>query len=825
MKKLRQILWIVPLVIMLMANVGWGQNPSNGGFENSLTGWTTTGSQNSEYAITGTYSLLSALTCQIPMIIHANSETITIPNNYYGIVIAWAKGINWCSVAGIGGSLNGVQNSTTAAHIDVNLTRLTYSSAENSTGIDATFSCHVYSRSAQLNFYTQVYFDDVIMYSSLTATPDVTKPVAPTSFTNVTITSSSIGFSWTNGSDAETGIQNTIILRTTNLSASTPIMNDQGVYTTAGGTGGPNIVSTDWTVISVSVGSGATTYTDNSVSASTSYKYAVIHRDLAYNYSNALVSSTITTLASEPTGQVTAITFGNFVVANFDISWSAGNGTRRAVFVREGDAGSITNPSDGTGYTASSNWSSKGTQLGSSGYYCVYDGTGTTVPLTGLSANTAYYIQAFEYNGSGSSANYYTATATGNPSDVLNISSGTSLSAGTYTNMNVNAALTLTGNVSISGTLTMTSGLLTLGANTLTLENAITVTSPDNTKMIVLDDGTNQGTLKLKMATNSTNYLFPVGDSRSGNRYSPITLNFVSGLNSSSYVSAKVFGIAEPNNTSTSPILNRYWDLTPTGLDLTYSYNIVMQYLDGDVTGTEADLVFGKYSAGWVELIGTLNTIANTFTTTTPINTFSSYSGGQQSAMPVELSSFTSNIITRDVKLNWVTASENNNAGFEILRSAQNDNGSWTKIGYVTGNGTKTTPTNYSFEDKNLNTGKYNYRLKQIDYNGNFEYFNLAGEVEIGVPKKFDISQNYPNPFNPTAKIDFDLPFDSKVSMKLYDISGREVMTLVNEQKSAGYYTVQMNGNNLSSGMYFYRIIAEGNGQKYVMTKKAVLIK
>jgi hypothetical protein len=193
--------------------------------------------------------------------------------------------------------------------------------------------------------------------------------------------------------------------------------------------------------------------------------------------------------------------------------------------------------------------------------------------------------------------------------------------------------------------------------------------------------------------------------------------------------------------------------------------------------------------------------------------------------LPVELSSFTSNIITRDVKLNWTTASENNNAGFEILRSAQNDNGSWTKVGYVTGNGTKTTPTNYSFEDKNLNTGKYNYRLKQIDYNGNFEYFNLAGEVEIGVPKKFDISQNYPNPFNPTAKIDFDLPFDSKVSMKLYDISGREVMTLVNEQKSAGYYTVQMNGNNLSSGMYFYRIIAEGNGQKYVMTKKAVLIK
>ena len=191
--------------------------------------------------------------------------------------------------------------------------------------------------------------------------------------------------------------------------------------------------------------------------------------------------------------------------------------------------------------------------------------------------------------------------------------------------------------------------------------------------------------------------------------------------------------------------------------------------------------------------------------------------------LPVELTSFTSNVISRDVKLNWVTATESNNAGFEILRSAQND--TWVKVGFVTGNGTKTSPTNYLFTDTKLSTGKYNYRLKQIDYNGNFEYFNLAGQVEIGVPNKFDVSQNYPNPFNPTTKIDFDLPYESRVSMKLYDMSGREVMTIVNEQKPAGYYTVQVNGSNLSSGLYFYRVIADGNGQKYMATKKLVLIK
>jgi hypothetical protein len=287
--------------------------------------------------------------------------------------------------------------------------------------------------------------------------------------------------------------------------------------------------------------------------------------------------------------------------------------------------------------------------------------------------------------------------------------------------------------------------------------------------------------------------------------------------------------------TSGNHYSNCYYTLINNGGTIS-TYDITFYYQENqffNIVSSNLRLAKGDGSSTWTSyLIAGTGTeqyqidAVNKTITVYGLSSFSHFSYTDSDApLPVELSSFTSNIITRDVKLNWVTASENNNSGFEILRSAQNDNGSWTKVGYVTGSGTKTTPTNYSFEDKNLNTGKYNYRLKQIDYNGNFEYFNLAGEVEIGVPKKFDISQNYPNPFNPTAKIDFDLPYDSKVSMKLYDISGREVMTLVNEQKSAGYYTVQMNGNNLSSGMYFYRIIAEGNGQKYVMTKKAMLIK
>ena len=198
--------------------------------------------------------------------------------------------------------------------------------------------------------------------------------------------------------------------------------------------------------------------------------------------------------------------------------------------------------------------------------------------------------------------------------------------------------------------------------------------------------------------------------------------------------------------------------------------------------------------------------------------------GDQDAPLPVSLAAFTSSVSGRDVKLSWKTESETNNAGFEVERSESGLN-QWVKAGYVSGKGTISTPTSYAFEDKKLNSGKYNYRLKQIDNNGNFEYHSLSNVVEVGLPTKYDLSQNYPNPFNPTTKIDFSLPLDSKVSIKLYDISGREVKTLVNDSRTAGYYTVQFNASDLSSGTYFYRIMTKSSGADYIMTKKMMLIK
>ena len=195
--------------------------------------------------------------------------------------------------------------------------------------------------------------------------------------------------------------------------------------------------------------------------------------------------------------------------------------------------------------------------------------------------------------------------------------------------------------------------------------------------------------------------------------------------------------------------------------------------------------------------------------------------------LPVQLASFMGNVENkRDVKLAWRTEFENSNAGFEVERAeVRSQNLEYKKIGYITGKGSSNTAANYTFEDNKLNTGKYNYRLKQIDNNGNYEYYDLENVIEVGIPTKYDMSQNYPNPFNPPTKIDFDLPLDSRVSIIMYDISGREVKTLVNEQRTAGYYTVQFNSSGLSSGIYFYRIITKSSAADYIMTKKMVLIK
>jgi len=175
--------------------------------------------------------------------------------------------------------------------------------------------------------------------------------------------------------------------------------------------------------------------------------------------------------------------------------------------------------------------------------------------------------------------------------------------------------------------------------------------------------------------------------------------------------------------------------------------------------------------------------------------------------LPVELTSFTASANTSGVVLNWTTASEINNHGFEIERSR--DNEAFYRIGFVQGTGTTTEAQSYAFIDDIAYSGvkTYYYRLRQVDLDGRSQYSEVV-TVDFDVPRDFILSQNYPNPFNPSTKITYALPIQSPVVIKIYDLTGQEVITLVDEVKEAGTYEINFDALNFSSGVYIYQMRA-----------------
>jgi len=190
--------------------------------------------------------------------------------------------------------------------------------------------------------------------------------------------------------------------------------------------------------------------------------------------------------------------------------------------------------------------------------------------------------------------------------------------------------------------------------------------------------------------------------------------------------------------------------------------------------------------------------------------------------VPVELTSFTASANLGAVELSWITATETNNRGFEVQRSA---GGEFETIAFVEGHGTTTQTNAYSYTDKTVGTGSYSYRLKQVDFDGTFEYSNIV-EVNVPAPAEFALDQNYPNPFNPSTKIAFRLAVDSKVSLKIFDVLGQEIASLVNGNLVAGGHSVDFDASSLNSGVYLYRIEATGvDGSNFVDVKKMILTK
>ena len=198
--------------------------------------------------------------------------------------------------------------------------------------------------------------------------------------------------------------------------------------------------------------------------------------------------------------------------------------------------------------------------------------------------------------------------------------------------------------------------------------------------------------------------------------------------------------------------------------------------------------------------------------------------------VPVELAGFNAEVEKNTVYLSWSTATESNNYGFEIHRKSDNDFSSWTVLDFIEGNGTTTIEQHYSFKDKDLAPGDYNYKLKQIDFDGSFAETLLSEKIIVKAPNTFTLDQNYPNPFNPATNINYQIPDIASgqvnVSLIVYNLLGNKVRTIVSEKQSPGFYKKNWdgrddNGMKQPSGTYIYRL----HVNEYIATKRMVLLK
>jgi len=199
--------------------------------------------------------------------------------------------------------------------------------------------------------------------------------------------------------------------------------------------------------------------------------------------------------------------------------------------------------------------------------------------------------------------------------------------------------------------------------------------------------------------------------------------------------------------------------------------------------------------------------------------------------VPVELTSFTASAKGNNVMLNWSTASEMNNKGFEIERASSSTSSlqGWKRVACVEGFGTTSEQHNYSYKDSNLINGKYSYRLKQIDFDGSFNYSKEI-EVDLSSPLRYSLEQNFPNPFNLKTTIEFSIKKQAGVTLRVYNILGKEIKTLIEEELSPGNYAINWeakgsDGALLSSGIYLIRLSAQSGSDRYFKIIKALLLK
>ena len=392
--------------------------------------------------------------------------------------------------------------------------------------------------------------------------------------------------------------------------------------------------------------------------------------------------------------------------------------------------------------------------------------------------------------------------------------------------------VTLNRDVKVNGTLNLVSGTVTTGGNVLTLGSGT-----GNLGTLTRTSGKIIGNFKRWFAAATvSNVIFPLG---TADYYIPANITFPTtapstGGTITAYFTASNPGIAGlpltdsgANITKTSP--DGFWTLTTADGLTGGTYNIDLN----------AEGFTGITSFSYLHMLKRTDEGSNWFISgthspctgsnscpvvhRTGLETFSQFGIGStdDNPLPVELLSFTARAERNSITLNWTTGTEINNHGFDVERSSAEKEKKWVKTGFVNGKGNSNTETRYTFVDKGVNPGLYSFRLKQIDYNGNFRYFELGNDVNSAIPDEYELGQNYPNPFNPTTKINYSLPTDGFVTIKMFDVTGREIQTIVNEIKQAGYYTAEFNSFGIASGTYFYCL----KTKDFYQVKKMVVLR
>lgn len=548
--------------------------------------------------------------------------------------------------------------------------------------------------------------------------------------------------------------------------------------------------------------------------------------------------------ASEPSTQASGINFSSTTQFATTINWTNGDGSSRIVLLKEGSAVDA-NPVDGTSYSANTLFE-QGDEIGA-GNFVIYNGTGNSVSVSGLNPSTTYHIAVYEYNGSRATLNYRTSDpARGNQST----------QAGT---VNAYAAFTFSGTIDswdVAAPTTLDEDITLL--NGLTIYNG-TYSSADSpappppgsgTGSEVGSSGLTPNTLTGKYRVDgfynaiANNYyvFFKIIPANGTLTFSQIKIHHPHGSSSGNVAFPKEksnSAFKENKSSAYTGFGNLYKKSNPAVIQSTVAADgITVGIIIGENSEVQYDASYNSSGQYWSLDLSTISTSDSVEFRIYPTGSSDSYlelnsSGvellGDVDALPVELTSFTGGVAEGNVVLNWQTETEVNNYGFEVQRSEVGDQKSkWEMVGFVQGNGTTNSPKEYSFIDSTVSKGEYFYRLKQIDLDGAFEYsyivrvdFSTVTGIEEELPLEYNLSQNFPNPFNPVTQIKYDIPEAAFVTLKVYDIQGAEVVTIVNERKPAGRYSVYFNAANLASGVYLYAL----NAGEFSSVKKLIVLK